>query len=237
MNTKIFLENYWAQKPFIIEIHNYSVEDFSSLLLNEMNRIVLLLNTKDRKSCFGQYSYIWYDGKVDKNISNLFRNRVVDSWQDFISNLKNSLGCKEFFLVINDFHLISTSAYLYSKMLVSPWSGESYKNLKKKEEGLEKGMDISLILGHYKKTPGGLHFDPNHNFFFPIYSVKTIYGLLLDKSEKQDTVTFSNSKNKLNIFKTNPGSCLYWPPHFKHMAYEENVTSTVAVGVGVYDSK
>lgn len=218
---KKFLNRIWSKKAIVIQNESVvnpliSENEIFEAMINycEQTRKDAIRFFIDGRLHYGDISH-WYPKKTDKDLRG-YLNRLDEEFKN--QTYAFALSFFQAFMSYEHWNLIRDFLYPINKKFGLPPG--------------RLGCTIELFIGNYRKTPFGLHRDPESTFCFPIVGSKTMRVWKFNVFKNKPLHFFLEDYDKYlassKVLVAKPGEFIYWPSGYWHVG-ENDGTSMISL--------
>lgn len=160
-----------------------------------------------------------------------------EDFEHFINRYFSDSKADDLTLVLHNCHQYDRSIYTSARKFLKPLQDQI---------GLPSAfVGTDLFAGKYRTNPKGLHKDTGAVFMFPLINEKKMlvwpwetFSSMAPESRFQNAslkdVNYKDFLDCAVVLQGEPGQCIYFPSHWWHMAYSENLNPTLALNITWY---
>lgn len=167
---------------------------------------------------------------VEGDTAREFYARPEDcSFQGYSERVRAQIGNRDYCFLITYLEELSFPLWSWTRNLLGHlYQFTGMNNL---------GVFYALFFGNYKKTPFGVHFDPESVFHIPIVGLKKIrtwpHEFVSQHPEINKTHSYEKFLEDSTLLEAGPGGMIYWPSGAWHTA-ESNGELTVSLALSMF---
>jgi hypothetical protein len=162
--------------------------------------------------------------------------RQAETFTDFIERYFESLEAEDLTLVLHNCHHYQRSIYERARAFLGPLQ---------EKVGLPSGfVGTDIFAGKYRTNSKGLHKDTGAVFMFPLINKKTMavwpwthFAGQAPSSRYINASVHEPYEAHLDaavLLTATPGQAIYFPSHWWHLAYSQELTPTLALNITWY---
>jgi hypothetical protein len=168
------------------------------------------------------YSGLGIDGAAVTRWDRDLPSRVNVGFDAYASNLLDKYGAAEFFLLVNNFQRVVPA--LFNACCVELRKLLAVSDLRERIEiaRVRSPVTLGIVVSNCRRSPTGIHMDPNHAFLRPVLGGKRIRFWPKREIRKRDVglQDIDSLKDGSMLIEGGEQTIIYWPSDWWHIADE-----------------
>jgi ribosomal protein L16 Arg81 hydroxylase len=225
---QVFARQYWEKKPLARD------NVFSDSPINKLELFKAVKRSCDlSKDRNGVQLRLFVDGEA-RDLYRAYKLLPKDtdsSFESYHDRLEAELKGKKYSLIIN--YLEAHSFPLWA------WSRGFLRGLYDQVGMNTLGVYYALFMGNYKKTPFGVHHDPESVFHLPIIGTKRMRtwssSYVVDNPRLKMSTQYQDHIKESTLLQASPGGIVYWPSDLWHIGeYSGELSVSLALSLNCF---